>query len=135
MEKPRTAGLGATGHSVESWFPDVSHDRDTLHQQLPKDLPLLCKTLPLSLGFYIEKALCCTYLALLPEHDSTYQNLETDAVMLRECEQGLWRYLLAFPEPLPLFFMKLEVPVKPTKIQSTSISSVEGKEAEAEDQI
>lgn len=31
--------------------------------------------------------------------------------------------------------MKLEVPVKPTKIQSTSISSVEEKEAEADDQI
>lgn len=89
MEKSRTAGLGATGHSVESWFPDVSRDRGTLHQQPPKDLPLLCETLPLSLGFYIEKALCCTYLALLSEHNPTYQNLETDAVMLRECGQEL----------------------------------------------
>lgn len=58
---------GAARRSGEGWFPEVSHDLGTLQEEQPKDLPPVCETLSLFPGFYIEKALCCKYLALLPE--------------------------------------------------------------------
>lgn len=63
----------------------MSHDLGTLQEEQPRGLLLVCETLLLFLGFYIEKMLCCEYLALL--HD--IKNLDTDAAMHREPGQGL----------------------------------------------
>lgn len=60
-------GKPAAGHSGEGWFPDVSRDLGTLREEQPRGLPLVCESFPFFLGFYIEKVLCCKYLALLPD--------------------------------------------------------------------